>query len=596
MAKRAFVGAYDPHGSFANNIVTLLPCHLFTMSIRLRYIPFWFFFALPLGFLALFFLFPLAAILRLSFADGMAGVAAVLGVPTYWRVLGFTLWQATLSTVLTLALGIPGAYVFARYRFPGKALLRAVAGVPFVMPTVVVAAAANALIGPRGVLNEAAQGAFDLTQPPIRLQGTLAIILLAHAFYNYTVVLRLVGGFWANLDLRMHEAATMLGASPWRVFRTITLPLLLPPLGAAALLIFILCFTSFGVIVILGGPRFATLEVEIYRQTAQLLRLDRAATLALIQIICTLLLTLAYGWLAARSAVPLDLQPRSAVARRPRTWRQRTLVGLNGALILLLLGGPLLALALRSITTVGGAGLPTLQYYAALNENRTGSAFFVPPITAIANSLRVAGAATLIALIVGIPAAYLLARRDRSGTSHRLVRTFNAALDALFTLPLGTSAVTLGLGYLVVLTTPLLAPLRSAFWLVPVLHALVGLPFVVRVLLPMLRARTARLREAATMLGAAPWRAWRDVELPRLLPGLITAAAFAFTVSLGEFGATLLLARPDAPTLPVLIFRFLGQPGAFNYGQAMALSTILMLLTATIFVLLERVRPPGGEF
>ncbi len=552
-------------------------------------------FLLPLGFLALFFLFPLAAILRLSFADGLAGMAAILGSPTYWRVLGFTIWQAALSTALTLAMGLPGAYVFARYEFPGKALLRAVSGVPFVMPTVVVAAAANALVGPRGVLNAAAQGVFDLTQPPIRLQGTLAIILLAHAFYNYTVVLRLVGGFWANLDPRINEAATMLGASPWRVFRTITLPLLLPPIGAAALLIFILCFTSFGVIVILGGPRFATLEVEIYRQTAQLLRLDRAATLALIQIGCTLLLTLAYGRLAAQSTVPLDFQPRSAVARRPRTWRERTLVGLNGALILLLLGGPLVALALRSFVTVGSNGTPTLQYYAALNENRTGAAFFVPPTVAIANSLRIAGAATLIALAVGIPAAYLLALPNRS-TRHAPFRILHAGLDALFTLPLGTSAVTLGLGYLVVLSTPTMAPLRSAFWLVPVLHALVGLPFVVRVLLPTLRARTARLREAAAMLGAPPVRAWRDVELPRLLPAFVTAAAFAFTVSLGEFGATLLLARPDAPTLPVLIFRFLGQPGAFNYGQAMALSTLLMLITATVFLLLERVRPPGGEF
>lgn len=559
------------------------------MAKRLRSIPAWLFYALPISFLGVFFLFPLAAILRLSFADGFAGAAAVLGVPTYWRVLGFTLWQAALSTALTLALGLPGAYVFARYEFPGKAILRAVAGVPFVMPTVVVAAAANALIGPRGMLNAAAQGALDLAQPPIRLQGTLAIVLLAHAFYNYTVVLRLVGGFWANLDPRMNEAATLLGASPWRVFRTITLPLLMPPLGAAALLIFILCFTSFGVIVILGGPRFATLEVEIYRQTAQLLRLDRAATLALIQIVCTVLLTLAYGWLVGCSSIPLELQPRSAVARRPRTWGERTLVWLTGALIVLFLGGPLLALALRSLTA--GDGLLTLQYYAALNENRTGSAFFVPPTTAIANSLRIAGAATLIALGVGIPAAYLLVRGGR--TTGSWIRT---VLDALFTLPLGTSAVTLGLGYLVVLSTPLLAPLRSAFWLIPVLHALIGLPFVVRVLLPTLRARTTRLREAATMLGATPWRAWRDVELPRLVPAFITAAAFAFTVSLGEFGATLLLARPDAPTLPVLIFRFLGQPGAFNYGQALALSTILMLLTATVFVLLERVRPPGGEF
>jgi thiamine transport system permease protein len=546
-------------------------------------------FFLPLTFLTLFFLFPLATIVQVSFADGVAGAAAVLGAPVYWRILGFTIWQAALSTVLTLLLALPGAYLFARYEFPGKGVIRALVGVPFVLPAVVVAAALNALLGARGVLNSAAQAWFGLDRPPIQLHGTLAIILLAHAFYNYTVVLRIVGGFWATLDPRLGAAATMLGASPWQVWRTITLPLLLPPIGAAALLIFILCFTSFGVIVILGGPRFATLEVEIYRQTAQLLRLDRAATLALIQMIATLLLTLAYSQIVQRSSVPLEAQPRRAVARVPQTVLERVLVGANLALIGGLLAAPLLALLLRSLVPADGGGL-TLRYYAALSENRTNAAFFVPPTVAIMNSLRIAGAATLIALAVGIPAAYVLAGRAVRKTVGRTL------LDALFTLPLGTSAVTLGLGYLVLLSTPLLVPLRSAAWLVPTVHALVGLPFVVRALLPTVRAQSVRLREAALLLGATPLRAWYEIELPRLLPAVVTAAAFAFTVSLGEFGATLLLARPDAPTLPVLIFRFLGQPGALNYGQAMALSTLLMLITASVFLLLERLRPPGGEY
>lgn len=556
-------------------------------------------YALPLGFLAIFFCYPLFAILRLSFASGVGRLLQALGTGYYWQVLAFTSGQAALSTLLTLVIGMPGAYVFARYEFPGKALLRAMAGVPFVMPTVVVAVAFGALLGPRGLLNQALQAVFGLATPPIQLGG-LAAVLLAHVFYNYTVVLRLVGGFWANLDPRLEQAAAVLGASRRRALLSVTLPLLAPAVGAAALLVFIFSFTSFGVIVILGGPRLATLEVEIYRQTAQLLRLDVAATLALIQAACTLLLSLVYTRLAARAAVPLELQPRGLTARPPRRARERLLVGATMLVLTLLLGAPLAALALRSLLATPGAGsLFTLAAYTALSENRTGSAFFVPPTVAIANSLRIATTTTALALLVGIPAAYLLARGGHApqrGPFTRLRAGLYGWTDALFMLPLGTSAVTLGLGYLVALSVPGLAGLRTSPWLLPLLHTLVALPFVIRALVPVLRARNPRQREAATVLGATPLAAWLRVELPQIAPALATGAVFAFTVSLGEFGATLLLTRPDAPTLPVMIFRFLGQPGALNYGQALALSTILMLITAAGFLLLERLRPPGGEF
>ncbi|MCS6883057.1 MAG: iron ABC transporter permease [Oscillochloridaceae bacterium] len=555
---------------------------------------------LPVLFLTLFFLYPLFAIVRLSFADGLAGLLETLGAPYYWRVLAFTAGQAALSTALTLALGLPGAYVFARYAFPGKALLRTVAGIPFVMPTVVVAAAFGALLGPQGLINQSLQTIFGPATPPIRLEG-LAAVLLAHVFYNYTVVVRLVGGFWANLDPRLEQAAMVLGASRLDALARVTLPLLAPALGAAALLIFIFTFTSFGVMVILGGPRLTTLEVEIYRQTAHLLRLDVAATLALIQLVCMLGLSFAYTRLTARATTPLELQPRSFTARPPRAPGEKLLVGATMLFIALLLGAPLAALALRSVLAPG-PDTPrfTLAAYLALGQNLTGSAFFTPPTAAVANSLRIAATTTLLALSIGVPAAYLLARRPAPPGSppeaRRRATTGAALLDALFVLPLGTSAVTLGLGYLVALSVPGLGGLRTSPWLIPVLHTLVALPFVIRALAPVLRATNPRQREAAALLGASPVQAWLRVELPQIAPALVTGAVFAFTVSLGEFGATLLLARPEAPTLPVMIFRFLGQPGALNYGQALALATILMLVTALGFLLLERIRPPGGEF
>jgi thiamine transport system permease protein len=566
------------------------------------------FYILPLAFLALFFLYPLAAILRLSFGGQVAGVPSGAGLAAlasdsyYLQVIWFSTWQAGLSTLLTLLLALPAAYVFARYDFPGKTLLRAIATVPFVMPTVVVAAAFTALLGSRGLLNTTLQSLLGLSQPPIQIERTLTMILLAHVFYNYTVVLRIVGGFWSTLDTRLEQAATVLGASRVRAFREVTLPLLLPAIGAAALLIFIFTFLSFGVVLLLGGPAFATVEVEIYRQTAQFLKLDVAAALSLVQMLATLVMTLVYTRLQARGAVPLELRARTANTRRAHSWRARLLVGATIVALLLLLGTPLLALALRSAS--GADGRPTLSYYALLSQNRTGSAFFVPPLVAIRNSLLFALAAMLLALLVGVPAAYLLSmqnakfgmQKDAIRQPFCILHFAFRLLDPLFMLPLGTSAVTLGLGYILALGRPPLKLIGSPL-LIPIAHALLAFPFVVRSLLPALRGLDPRLREAARALGASPLRLLREIDLPLLFPALLVGAVFAFTVSLGEFGATLLLYPPDYPTVPVVIARFLSQPGAANYGQALALSTILMLVTGASFVLLERVRYRDvGEF
>ena len=193
---------------------------------------------LPLVFLAVFYFYPLLSILGLSLAPegrlDLGGLAELVARPYFARVLWFTFWQAVASTVLTLLLGLPAAYVFARYDFPAKSVLRALTTIPFVMPTVVVGAAFVTLLGPRGVVNDWLVAAFGLEQPPINLLYTVWIILLAHAFYNATVVVRIVGGFWANLDPRLGEAAAVLGAPRWRRSVEVTLPLLLPSITAAA--------------------------------------------------------------------------------------------------------------------------------------------------------------------------------------------------------------------------------------------------------------------------------------------------------------------------------------------------------------------------
>ena len=537
----------------------------------------------PLLFLAVFFFYPLLSILVLSLApEGVVDLSSLrqlVATSYYLDTLIFTVGQAVISTLLTLILALPTAYIFVRYKFPGKSLLLSLSTLAFVLPTVVVAAAFSALIGPRGIVNDVLQAILGLEAPPIQLEGTMAIILIVHVFYNYAVALRIIVGFWSNQSSRIEEAARVLGAHGWRLWWFVRLPILRPALLAAAVLVFIFTFTSFGVIVILGGPRFATLEVEIYQQAVNLFNLPVAAGLSLVQIGFMLVMLLIYTRLQRQ--MPTELRSVQFVARVPQRLVERVLIGLVLVGVVILLFTPLLALALRSITGAGGL---TLAYYQSLPQNPRASVLFVPPVQAIGNSLVFASLTTIMAVVLGLLTAYLLTWRG------------SRWLDPVFMLPLATSAVTLGFGFIIALDEPPLN-LRTSPVLIPIAHTLVALPFVVRSVLPVMNSIAPNIREAGRVLGASPWAVWRWIDLPIISRGLIVGATFAFTISMGEFGASLFVARPDTPTMPVVIFRLLSQPGALNVGQAMAMSVLLMIVCGASFVLIERVRIVGaGEF
>jgi thiamine transport system permease protein len=539
--------------------------------------------ALPLAFLAVFFVWPVAAIVargvRPAGTWDLSGVTDVLTDPIIRRVAWFTLWQAVASTLLTLALGLPGAALFARYRFVGKRFLWAALVVPFVMPTVVVGIALLGTIGPDGVLG-------------IDLSGTVWAVLIAHAFFNYAVVVRTVGGFWAGLDPAMGDAARVLGASPWQAFREITWPLLRPAVAAAASIVFLFSFTSFGVVLILGGVRNRTLEVEIYDQTARFLRLDVAAGLALVQLVFVVAALVWFSRTQERRAVALRPVSAERTARPVRGWRARTFVAANLAVIVGLLVVPLAVLAVRSFRPPGGGWGTT--FYRALTDNPRGSTSFVPPVEAVANSLLFALGATLLAVLLGGLAAWAIAGRPPRGTGERRVGGAWRWVDTALMIPLGTSAVTVGFGLLITLDEPPL-DLRDSLWLIPVAHAVVALPFVVRLVVPAVRAIDPSLREVAAVAGAPPWRVWWEVDLPVVGRAMAAAAGFAFAVSLGEFGATVFLAQVDRPTMPVAIYRFLGRPGPLELGQALALSTVLMAVTVVVVMAIDRLRPAGAS-
>ncbi|RMG92716.1 MAG: iron ABC transporter permease [Chloroflexi bacterium] len=540
----------------------------------------WLLILIPVLFLGFFFFAPLINILRLSITATAIRTLFTRGY--YGRIIWFTVWQAAVSTVLTLIVGFPAAWLFSHYRFRGQQWLKALTTVPFVMPTVVVAAAFRALLGANGLLNAWLMWLTGSDVPLIRLEQSIVIILLAHVFYNVTVVVRLVGGFWGNLNPRVMEAAQTLGASPWRTFREVTLPLLRPSLVSASILIYLFTFTSFGVILILGGPTFSTLETEIYRQYVTFLQPDIAAVLALLQIVFTFGLMSLYARWQRKTAVSLDFRPHQTNLQPVKTWRQRIILLIISSYLILFLVLPLLALVWRSL--VDREGNLTLAYYTALPVLRRGSIIFVPPLTAVRNSIGYALLTVFSAGMLGVITASFLARPSR----------WRDWLEPLFMLPLGVSAVTLGFGYVITLNQ-----LRTSPWLVLIAHTLVAFPFVVRTLLPVLQSIKPSLREAAAVMGASPWQVWREIDLPIIGRALLVGSVFAFTVSMGEFGATSFIVRPNSGflTVPIAIERYLSQPGALNFGQAMAMSTILMLVTAVGFMAIERFRYADiGEF
>lgn len=545
----------------------------------------------PLVFLGLFFFYPLGRILATTFDS------AVLTPDNFhitFSALRFTLYQAALSTLLTLLLGLPSAWLFARFDFPGKSLLRALTAVPFMLPTVVVAAGFNALLGARGLISSL----FPLAS--FQFSNTLTAILTAHVFYNTTIVIRIVGNALAQRDLRLEQAARSLGADNVRVWLHVILPSLRPALLAAAMLVFLFDFTSFGVILLLGGAAFATLEVETYVQALHMLNLPLAGLLSAVQLACTLALSALYTRAATRMRVQINPRAVFPLPRPPRSRRERLFVTGLVTLMAMFFVLPMLALPLRSLSRLEAARgerssvqyTLTVDYYRELFVNRRGSLFYVPPIRAAVNSLGYAALTVTLSLLLGFPAALALARPGR----------LERWLDPLLMLPLGASAVTLGLGYILTFNRPFFpenwspntghSNLLASPWLVPLAHTIVALPFVIRTLQPALASIPDRLRDAAASLGASPFRVWLTVDWPIIWRASLSAGTFAFTVSLGEFGATALLVRPEYPTIPVAIYRFLSQPGGLNYGQAMAMATLLMALATMGILLIERLRPP----
>jgi len=522
--------------------------------------------ALPIAFLAVFFAWPLGTVLARGLEGTGTGAAwGVITSPGVPKAIRNTFVLAGLGTVGSVALGVPAAWALYRVRWRGQVAARAIVAVPFVLPTVVVAAAFGALFARNGLLGFAG------------LDQSMTAIVCALVFFNVSVVTRVVGTAWASLDPGTQLAARTLGASRVRAFRTVTLPALAPALGAASAVVLLFCSTSFGIVLVLGGTRVRTVETEIYLQVNQFLDLHAAAVLALLQLVFVAGALILASW--ARRGRDRVANGRQLDGSRPARRGDRAAVVAVLCALAVLIVLPGIALVERSLRVAGGGH--SFANYVALFHPPAHSVLPVSVAAAALNSVTTALLAAMIAALLTVAVSAATVRGPR----------WTHWIDAVAMGPLGVSAVVIGLGMLLTLNRNVAGvDLRTSWLLVPLAQALVALPLAVRILVPATRAIDPQLRAAAASLGASPWRVWRSIDA-RLLRGPVAlAAGFAFAIAMGEFGATAFVARPDRPTLPLAIARLLSRPGAQNVGMGFAAAVLLALVTAAVMLATERLR------
>jgi thiamine transport system permease protein len=538
-----------------------------------RLSPRWLLPALPLGFLALVLAAPVVRLLVEGFGDGGLGSAEPLRWLGVWRddyLRWRVLWsfaQAAITCLLALLLGLPVAWVLARREFAGRTLVLRLLMLPFVVPTLVAALGVLALWGPRGWLGA------PLAEAGITLTDTPWLLLYGNLFFNLCLVVRAGVDALEQVSAQRVAAARSLGATPWRAFWRVEWPAIAPWLNSALCLVFLYCFAGFGLALILGGQRYATVEVEIYTLVAHELELGQAGVLAVWMLGLNGAVALVYAWLEKRLAAPARVVPLARV--RPRGMAQWSAVVAALLVLLVVCAAPLLAIALRAGVALGGGAGVLLE---------------ADTLAALWNTLRFTALALTLATVLGLTHAMAVRVLDVASLERRasasqgvLALVWRAAAF----LPFVVSPVTVAFGLLLLYPawTASLALLLAAY-------ALLAYPFVAKSLTAALDSLPASYAQAASTLGARPWRVWWRVTLPLVAPALRRGMAFAAATALGEFAVTLFLSRPEWTTLTTLIYQRLGRPGAANLDAALVLACLLMALALLAFLLIEG---PGSD-
>lgn len=468
---------------------------------------------------------------------------------TDWAAIRFTLVQAFLSTVLSLAIAVPLARAVARRHFWGRRLFVALMGAPFILPVIVAVFGIISSFGHNGLIAQILRP-FGVVMPEIYgLHG----VVLAHMFFNLPLAARLILQAWQDVPQERVRLAQSLGLGHAAFFRHIEWQILRNTLPPAFAIIFLLCCSSFAVALILGGgPRATTIELAIYQAFRFDFDLGRAASLAAVQaLLCLVLGGIALKWTRPRNPLGTGLDRPLALPRGGR------IAAVSDGFVILV-AGVFLILPLVRVLWLGLPhliDLPSQVWVAALR------------------SVVMALCATAICLCLSLPIALTLTRLKAA-----------PYLEAICLLALVISPLALGTGWFLMLRQ-ITNPIAWALPVTVLVNALMALPFVLRALLPALREAEASQARLATALGLQGWKRFRHAYLPRLIRPLGFGAGLAAALSMGDLGVIALFAAPDHATLPLEMMRLMG---AYRMQEAQGAATVLLGLSLCLFWVFDR--------
>lgn len=496
-------------------------------------------FAVPVYFFLAFALFyPLYRVLSQGLGRGLL---EVFSNPYYIKKLFWSLEYGLGSAALCSVLSLVLAYFF-RFRFWGREFWLALSAVPFVLPTIVVGMGFLGLVGSSGALR-------------LNLVGTPWILFWAATFYNLGLVLRPLVAQIAQVEQLM-DASRVLGSSRVSAFLKVGVPALLPMVLSGASLVFLYCFSSFGIPLLLGGQRFSTLEVETYYALSNRLAFTEATGLVVLQLLLSVPAVLIYLRVRAVSSNQFSVEPTLIPKGGSKFW-----LPLGVGAFFVLLYSPLFSLFAEAL-------LHPAAWTSVWSSER-----FTPAGIAIENTTTFALLAMVPVLVVG--ALYALA-----------VWKGSKLLDFIGLFPLMVSPIAIGLGAL--MAYPSLAGSRI---ILVSAYALLSYPLLARTLIPALRMLPNNVIEAGRTLGANGLRRWVRLEWPLIRPMFLAGIGLSLSAVVGEFGATLVLQRPEWTTLSLAIYERLGRPGQQGLEEAKVLAGLLgagFLLVSLLLIKLQR--------
>jgi len=498
------------------------------------------------------------------------------------EALGNSVFISLGSVLLSALVGIPLAFIFTRYRFPGRDLFSSLAILPLVLPPLVGVISFMFLYGETGVFPRGLQAIFHLERPPFAIDGVPAIFLV-HTYTMYVFFYIFVSGALGKIDTTVIEAAYNLGASRWLVLRKIILPLLTPALVAASLLVFMTSMASFSA-PFLFAPSYRVLSLQIYFSKVNN-DMDMAATQSVILSAISIGFLLAMRWYSGRRQYVMLSKGVSAYETEVKGRFSRYLMGALGVFVVLILLLPHLTVILISFVK---DGTWTWQILPPEYTYKNYTKLFSNPrvLKPIVNSLKMASLATAGNLVFGVLAAYLLAKRRFFGKSF---------VDIMVMIPWALPGTVVAMNLIFAFNRRTIFTgnqiLASTFWILPLAYFVRNIPLVFRSTYAALQQLDDSLEEAARNLGASRFYAFKKVILPLVMPGVLAGVLLAFVTALGEFVASILLYIPSNKPISVEIYSQLDRLS--NFGTASAYSVLLIILISTVLIFSNKVLKIG---